>query len=275
MRELCNSIAGDRVSCVAMMSSIATVDEVCAHLDRDGFAIVTGVVDPDAVVALRRELDRLFDATPCGRNSFEGQRTRRVYALLAKTRLIDGPALHPLVLGVLDRLLGHYQFSATEAVRIEPGESAQALHTDDAVYPLARPHAELVINTMWAIDDFTEANGGTRLVRGSHQWTDRTPDATTATIAAEMPAGSLLLYRGSLWHGGGANRTDRPRVGVLLEYAASWLRQQENQLLAVPMQIVATLPERLRELIGYNVYPPFLGYVDGRHPRRVLDSSVQ
>jgi ectoine hydroxylase-related dioxygenase (phytanoyl-CoA dioxygenase family) len=250
-----------------------TVDDVCALLDRDGYAILPGILDADAVRALRDELARLFDATPYGRNAFEGHRTRRIYALLAKTRLIDGPAMHPLVLDVLDRTLGHYQFSATEAVRIEPNEAAQQLHTDDAVYPLARPHAELVVNTMWAVDDFTVANGATRLVPGSHRWTDQVPDATTATIAAEMPAGSLLLYRGSLWHGGGANQTARPRVGVLLEYAASWLRQQENQLLAVPPQVVAGLPERLRELVGYNVYPPFLGYVDGRHPKRLFDRS--
>jgi len=254
------------------LTADASVEEVCANLDRDGYAIVTGILDADEVRALRAELARLFDATPYGRTPFEGHRTRRIYALLAKTRLIDRPAMHPLVLGVLDKTLGHYQFSATEAVRIEPNEAAQILHTDDVVYPLPRPHAELVVNTMWAVDDFTEANGGTRLIPGSHQWTDRIPDASTPTVAAEMPAGSLLLYRGSLWHGGGANQTDAPRVGVLLEYAASWLRQQENQLLAVPPQIVAGLPERLRELVGYNVYPPFLGYVDGRHPKRLLET---
>lgn len=253
------------------LTATASVEDVCARLQRDGYAIVTGVLDADAVHALRAELAHLFDPTPYGRNTFEGHRTRRIYALLAKTRLIDGPAQHPLVIGVLDKVLHHYQFSATEAVRIEPGEAAQALHTDDAIYPVPRPHAELVLNTMWAIDDFTEANGATRLVPGSHVWTDRVPDASTPTIAAEMPAGSLLLYRGSLWHGGGANRTERPRVGVLLEYAASWLRQQETQLLAVPTHVVTGLPERLRELIGYNVYPPFLGFVDGRHPRRVLE----
>jgi ectoine hydroxylase-related dioxygenase (phytanoyl-CoA dioxygenase family) len=255
------------------LTSSVNVEEVCAHLDRDGYAVVTGILDPGEVRELRAELTRLFDATPYGRTEFEGHRTRRIYALLAKTRLIDKPAMHPLVLGVLDKTLGHYQFSATEAVRIEPNEAAQMLHTDDAVYPLARPHAELVVNTMWAVDDFTEQNGGTRLVPGSHQWTDRVPDASTPTIAAEMPAGSVLLYRGSLWHGGGANQTQAPRVGVLLEYAVSWLRQQETQLLAVPPSIVAGLPERLRELVGYNVYPPFLGYVDGRHPKRLLESA--
>jgi ectoine hydroxylase-related dioxygenase (phytanoyl-CoA dioxygenase family) len=255
-----------------MTSSTAaiTLDEVCTRLALDGYAVVPGLLEATAVAALRDELALLFDATPVGRTSFEGHCTRRVYALIAKTRLFDAPATHPLVLRVLDRILGHYQFSATEAVRIEPGEAAQELHHDDAVYPLPRPHPEVVVNTMWAIDDFTEANGGTRLIPGSHRWTERRPDASTETVAAVMPAGSVLLYTGSLWHGGGANRTERPRMGVLIEYAASWLRQQETQLLAVPQRVVAGLPERLRELVGYNIYPPFLGYVDGAHPKKVL-----
>jgi ectoine hydroxylase-related dioxygenase (phytanoyl-CoA dioxygenase family) len=168
-------------------------------------------------------------------------------------------------------VLGHYQFSAPVAIEIGPGEAAQALHRDDGVYPLPPPHAEVVLNTMWALDDFTVANGATRLVPGSHRWHDRRPDNSTPTVAAEMPAGSVMLYVGSVWHGGGANTTDRARLGVILEYVASWLRPQENHVLAVPREIARTLPPRLQELLGYNIYPPFLGYIDGRHPRRALE----
>jgi len=168
-------------------------------------------------------------------------------------------------------VLGHYQFSAPVGIEIGPGEAAQSLHRDDGVYPLPQPHSDVVVNTMWALEDFTVANGATRLVPCSHRWIDRRPDESTPTIAAEMPAGSMMIYLGSVWHGGGANTTDRPRLGVILEYVASWLRPQENHLLAVPREVAATLPERLQELLGYNIYPPFLGYVDGRHPRRLLD----
>jgi ectoine hydroxylase-related dioxygenase (phytanoyl-CoA dioxygenase family) len=197
-----------------------------------------------------------------------------VYALFAKTRAFDGAATHPLVLAVADRVLGHCQLSAPTGIEIGPGEVAQVLHYDDSIYPVRRPHAELVLNTMWALDDFVEANGATRIVPGSHRWVDERPSSSTPTIAAEMPAGSVLFYVGSLWHGGGANRTDRPRVGVILEYAASWLRQQENHLLAVPRELARQLPERLQELLGYNIRPPFIGYVDGRHPRRVLEDGA-
>ena len=249
-------------------------DAVVEAIEAYGYCIVEGVLSPDEVAATRAELKRILAEVPTGRNDFEGYRTQRIYALFAKTRAFDGPALHPLLLGVLDRILGSYQFSAPVGIQIGPGEKAQVLHHDDSIYPLPRPHPEVVVNSMWAFDDFTEANGATRFVPGSHRWTDQRPDEGTPTVVAEMPAGSVAFYNGSVWHGGGANRTDRPRLGVILEYVAGWLRPQENHLLAVPREVAVTLPERLQELLGYNVHPPFIGYVDGRHPRRALGGSV-
>jgi ectoine hydroxylase-related dioxygenase (phytanoyl-CoA dioxygenase family) len=257
-----------------MRSTTASVESVVAALDGDGYAVVEGILAPDELDAARDDLHRVLAATPAGRNPFEGARTRRVYALFAKTRAFDGPATHPLVLGVLERVLGHCQLSAPTGIEIGPGEVAQILHHDDAIYPLPRPHDEVVLNTMWALDDFTEANGATRIVPGSHRWLDDEPSDATATVAAEMPAGSVLFYTGSLWHGGGANTTDRARLGVILEYVASWLRPQENHFLAVPAATAAALPERLQELLGYNIRPPFMGYVDGRHPRRALERQA-
>jgi ectoine hydroxylase-related dioxygenase (phytanoyl-CoA dioxygenase family) len=236
----------------------------------DGYCVVENVLDPATVAATRAELQGLFAATPYGRDDFEGRATRRVYGLFAKTRALDAMATHPIVLDTLDRVLGPAQLSAPTAIEIGPGERAQPLHPDDAIYPIPRPHAELVVNVMWPFDDFTEANGATRVVPGSHQWIEERPDPNTETVAVEMPAGSAMLYVGSLWHGGGANTTTQPRVGVVLHYAVSWIRPVENHVLAVPRDVVRGLPERLQELLGYNVYPPFLGYVDGRHPRRLL-----
>ena len=220
---------------------------------------------------IREELARILKNVPTGRNKFEGRRTKRIYAIFAKTRALDRAAIHPLVLGVLDRVLGHYQLSAPVGIEIGPGEAAQSLHRDEGVYPVPHPHDELVTNVMWALDDFTETNGATRIVPASHRGALERADATTPTVSVEIPAGSVMIYLGSLWHGGGANRTGRARLGVAIEYIASWLRPQETQLLAVPTQIARNLPERLQELLGYNIRPPFLGYVDGRHPRRLLE----
>jgi ectoine hydroxylase-related dioxygenase (phytanoyl-CoA dioxygenase family) len=252
----------------------ARVDGVVAALADRGYRVEEGMLSADEVATARRDLGRVLAGTPTGRNAFEGAGTRRVYALFAKTRTLDAAATHPLVLAVLDRVLGHHQLSAPTGIEIGPGEAAQVLHHDDGIYPVARPHPELVVNTMWALDDFTPANGATRIVPGSHRWTDERPTAVTPTVAAEMPAGSVLFYLGSLWHGGGANQTSEPRLGVALEYIASWLRPQENQVLAVPAETVRRLPLRLQELLGYNIRPPFMGYVDGRHPRRVLDGGT-
>jgi ectoine hydroxylase-related dioxygenase (phytanoyl-CoA dioxygenase family) len=240
----------------------ATPEMVAGGIRRDGYVIVDHIVGADEVARARDDLLRVLERTPTGRNDFEGFATRRVYALFKKTRHFDGPALHPLVLGVLDRVLGHYQLSAPVGIQIGPGEKMQMLHRDEGIYPLPRPHPPVVVNTMWPLDDFTEANGATRIVAGSH---------SCETVVAEMPAGSAMFYLGNLWHGGGANRTDRPRLGVILEYVVSWLRAQENHCLAVPRRVVRTLPPRLQELLGYNVYPPFVGYVDGAHPRKALE----
>ncbi len=254
-----------------VLTPMTPVDEVVAALDRDGYAIVNGVLSPEEVRAKRQELTDVLARTPTGRNNFEGFTTRRIYALFAKTRAFDAPATHPMVLGVLDQILGSYQLSAPVGIEIGPGETAQTLHRDDGVYPVARPHAELVVNTMWALDDFTEANGATHVVPGSHKWIDERPDDGTPTLRAVMPAGSVMFFVGDVFHGGGANNSDRPRLGVILEYAVGWVRPQENHILGVPKAIVRELPERLQELLGYNIHGKLLGNVDGRHPRKYLD----
>ena len=248
----------------------ATVDEVVETLEREGYAIVERLLDTEQAAAVRAGLREVLDATPAGRNDFEGYKTKRIYALFAKTRAFDAPALHPLLLGVLDRILGSYQLSAPVGIEIGPGETAQNLHTDDIIYPVQKPHQHLVLNTMWALDDFTSANGATRLVPGSHRWVDERPGDNTEVIIAEMPKGSVMFFLGSLWHGGGTNSSDSPRLGVIIEYCAGWLRPQENHVIAVPPAVVGTLPERLQELLGYGIHPPFVGYVDGRHPRKAL-----
>jgi ectoine hydroxylase-related dioxygenase (phytanoyl-CoA dioxygenase family) len=255
-------------------AATATGADVARRLTQDGYVVVTGLMSDADLAAARADLGRVLASTPTGRNDFEGRSTQRVYALFAKTRTFDAAAVHPLLLDVLDRVLGHYQLSAPVGIRIGPGESAQILHRDDAIYPLPQPCPPVVVNTMWPLDAFTAANGATRFVPGSHAWAPgRHPEQGDHVATAEMTPGSVMFYLGSLWHGGGANTTDAPRLGVILEYAAAWLRPQENHCLAVPRDIARRLPERLQELLGYNIYPPFLGYVDGTHPRRVLSAD--
>ncbi len=254
-----------------MPAGTSSGSDVAQRLVRDGYVVVSGMMAAADVEAARADLGRVLAATRTGRNAFEGFSTQRIYALFAKTRTFDQAAIHPLLLEVLDQVLGHYQLSAPVGIRIGPGEKAQVLHTDDMIYPIPPPHPPVVVNTMWPLDEFTAENGATRFIPGSHDWEPgRRPAAGDAVSTATMSPGSAMFYLGSLWHGGCENNTSRPRLGVILEYAAGWLRQQENHCLAVPRATVRQLPERLAELLGYNIYPPFVGYVDGSHPRKVL-----
>jgi ectoine hydroxylase-related dioxygenase (phytanoyl-CoA dioxygenase family) len=256
----------------AVVTGGAPVEAVAAQVLADGYAIVPNVAAPAMIDVMRASLEPLLDRTEPGNNSFLGHRTRRVFSLLAKVRTFDDAILDPLVLGVADRILVHHQMCVATAIQIHPGEVAQTLHADDGVYPLPTSMGPLTLNSMWALDDFTAENGATRLVPRSHRWPEKRLAEADEIVVAEMPVGSVLLYLGSLLHGGGANASERARLGVVIEYAVSWLRPQENLGLVYPPDVVRGLPERLQELLGYNLYPPFLGYVDGKHPRVLLEN---
>src|SRR5437899_3447249 len=132
-----------------------TVDEVAGKLETDGFAIIENYLSADDVNARRADLARVLATNPTGRNDFEGFSTQRIYALFAKTRTFDAQATDPLINGVLERVLGPgFLLSAPVGISIGPGEKAQPVHRDDGVYPIKRPHSELVVNTMWAVHDF-------------------------------------------------------------------------------------------------------------------------
>jgi ectoine hydroxylase-related dioxygenase (phytanoyl-CoA dioxygenase family) len=255
---------------------LPSVDDVVERMKTDGYAIVESAIPRDEALAIGTELRTLLDGVPQGRNFFEGFKTRRLYAIYGKTRMLDDITTHPLVLGALEQVLGpHFHLSGPTGIEIGPGEVEQVLHRDEDIYPLPFPRPQLVTNVMWAFDDFTKENGATRIVPGSQHELSPPPADDPRMIYAEMPAGSVMLYIGTVWHGGGANTTDRPRLGAAIEYVVSWLRQQESLLLCVPPHVARTLPRRLRELLGYNIYPPFVGYVDGRHPERVLGITDQ
>ncbi len=252
------------------------------HLDRlatDGYTIVEDAIQPALVDALAAELlhlEECFRVEPA-RNAFEGEHTLRVYNLLALGPLWQQVPVHeqvlPVVEGVLDR---GCLVSSLSSITILPGETAQPIHADDQLIPLPKPHVATVCNSMWALTDFTAANGATRVVPGSHL-ADASPDfgREHESIPAEMPRGSVLIWHGSLWHGGGANTTDAPRVGIAMNYCAGYIRQQENQQLGIPHEIAATFSPRLRELVGYGVYNALIGHINKRSPVEILDGVDQ
>jgi hypothetical protein len=248
------------------------LDADLAALDRDGYVVLTGLLSPDECDTLRAELAPLLGHT--GRNAFEGHHTQRIYSVLDKTRAVDRLVDHPRVLALLDRLLlPNYLLSQLQIINIRPGEDAQLLHPDDGIYPIARPRPNLSAATVWAIDEFTDDNGATVLVPGSHHWPDgRTPTDADPRRNAVMPAGSCVLFLGTLWHGGGPNHSTAPRLAATAQYCQPWLRTQEAFTLSTGTSTARDVSEDIRRMLGYSIHPPFVGMVDGRHPARLLET---
>jgi ectoine hydroxylase-related dioxygenase (phytanoyl-CoA dioxygenase family) len=266
------------------------------EFDRRGYLIFERVLAADRVTAIRTALAPFLERGLTGRNDFEGLKTNRVYALLAKSPLFAELAIHPLALAFAEAELGEScLLSALLAINLHPGETVQPWHSDDGGVKVPRPRPAFGVSAFWAIDDTTELNGSTEVIPGSHLWdgqivegavqpsdffnkqapnADRDPGSRLDAVKLVMPSGSLAITKGTLWHRGGANRSDRPRLIVTPQYCAGWVRQLENMALAVPAAVAAKLPERARELIGYSIHPPFMGHVDGVHPKRLLRTQA-
>ncbi len=254
------------------------VGQHIAEVERIGYTIVANAIEPDLIAELHAGLARLeheLAVQPAG-NSFEGAATWRIYNLLVHGALYERIPVHPHVLPIVEGVLDNgCLISSLSSIAIGGGETAQPIHADDQLIPIPKPHVATVCNTMWALTDFTEANGATRLVPGSHT-ADHSPTygETYDTIPAEMDAGSVLVWHGSLWHGGGANTTSERRVGVAMNYCAGWIRQQENQQLGIPRDVAARFSPRLRQLCGYGIYRGLIGHIDKHDPVDLLDTST-
>lgn len=255
-----------------------TLSEHLDRIDADGYTIIEDAIEAELVIGLRDTIRRLqgeLGVEPLG-TAAEGHSTLRMYNLLAKDPIFQAMPVHPHVLPFVERLLDRgCLLSGMTAIDIGPGEDSQPMHGDDIVMSrhLTRPHAPMMITSMWALTDFTAANGGTRYIPGSH----RLPFIPKAELdrhvvrELEMPAGSVMIFHGSLWHGGGANTTtDDWRLGVNVQYCPGFVRQQQNHYLAIPPEVAAGFSDRLLELLGYRLYKGVMGHVDGRSPGEVV-----
>lgn len=261
---------------LARFTADADPTEVVETVARDGGAILTDVLDPDMLERLNRELDPWVSATPGGRDDFTGRKTCRTGALVARSPVSREVVMHSRILGLANRFLEPYtnkiQLHLTQVIKIQPGQGTQSLHRDRLAWGGYIPaQIEPQFNTIWALTDFTAENGATRVVPGSPSWDpDRRAEAHEKTQAV-MDAGSVLLYSGSVIHGGGENRSDAPRLGMNITYTLSWLRTEENQFLSCPPEVAKDLEPELQELLGYTMGNYALGYYS--EPGRVLDAA--
>ncbi|MFV0308567.1 MAG: phytanoyl-CoA dioxygenase family protein [Desertimonas sp.] len=249
--------------------------DVAEHIGRWGYAIVDDVVGPVLLDRLAEEAAPYVRGTATGRDGYDGRSTRRTGALIARCPAARELVMHPTALGTVGGVLAHattFQLHLTQIISIEPGESGQQLHRDqmafdDFPFPSGY-HAQC--NTMWALTDFTAANGGTQIVPGSSAVSDAEA-ATMPSLPVEMARGSVLFYDGKVLHGGGTNHSDGVRQGVNITYAVGWVRQEENQYLACPPEIARTLDDDLLRVMGYQEGAFALGYVgDQQDPLAAL-----
>ena len=267
-------------------------DDWRVQFDRDGYLVFENVLSETELSDIKGALAAWLGKDIKGRNEFEGRESNRVYAMLAKSPVFADLVTHPLALAFAEADLGRdCLLSACLAINLHPGETAQPWHFDDSHYQWPRPRPSLGVSTFWTITDTTDANGATEILPRSHLWTDDfidgaiaeedfsktarregDPGARPDAVKAVMPAGSLMIAKGTLWHRGGANRSDGDRLIVTPQYCPGWTRPLENMSLAVPPHIARTLSPRAQELLGYSIHQPFMGYVDGRHPKRLLES---
>jgi ectoine hydroxylase-related dioxygenase (phytanoyl-CoA dioxygenase family) len=258
----------------------ASTEEIAAALSEDGAAIVDALVAPSVMESAVLELAPYIDATRPGRDDFAGRLTRRTGGLVGRSETCRGLVMNPLALATAKQVLAHsatFQLHLTQVISIGPGSPAQPIHRDQWVFDFFKfPNGfEVQFNTLWAMTDFTAQNGATRVIPGSHRFGDRMKFEEKDTEPAEMAKGSVLFYTGSIYHGGGANRSDATRCGINITYSLAWLRQEENQYLSVPLDIARTLPVELLRLMGYSYGGYALGYVDDvRDPLKVVNPEL-
>ncbi len=211
-----------------------------------------------------------------GRNDFEGEKTERVYTLVARGRVFWDIVLDARVLALCERfLLPNFLLTASQGICIRPGEKAQAFHHDDPFYTVPRPRPMISFSTIAAVDAFTQDNGATEVIPGSHLWGDdwRERLGGAKPLRLKMPAGACVLFSGTTVHRGGANRSSAPRVAFSNQYCQPWARQQENFFLGVPAEVARAMPQRLQEMLGYSIHPPFMGQLTASHPAKALQEG--
>jgi len=270
---------------MSQLTSSFDIDDHVARIDREGYTILEDFLDPAMLESVRTGLAPHL-GTHQGRNNFEGYKTERVYTLVARDAVFEGIVEDARILGLCDRFLRPgYLLTASQAICIYPGETEQPVHSDDSFYTIPRPRPAISFSTIVAVDSFTPDNGGTEIIPGSHTWGDaeiagayygRDEDSTdppgllARLRPVEMRAGDCLAFLGTLLHRGGANRSDAPRLAFSNQYCQPWARTQENFFLGIPRELVCRMSPRIQQLLGYEIWPPFMGHVTASHPAKAL-----
>jgi hypothetical protein len=248
------------------------IQSLLGEVRENGYVIIPELVSRATMAEIKTTMAPFLEHD--GRNEFEGFKTRRVYSVMEKSLVCNPLVEHPLILSLLDHLLlPNYLLSQLQVIDIAPGEVRQPLHHDDGFYPFARPRPAFSAATIWAIDDFTAENGATLVLPKSHEWGERAQADIDLSelVPAAMPAGSVVFFLGTLWHCAGANDSAAARMAATAQYCQPWARQQENYSLAIARETAKRCSPQVQALLGYSMLFPFIGFVNGRDPKRLLE----
>lgn len=269
------------VTQLTRLSCSSSAEDVIAVLERDGGVIIEDFLASGTLAGLKSDLIPRMQGQSTGRDTFSGDKTRRMGALFAHTRHVADVVTHPLYLQAARHILSKpvlswagdtryetapdVRIGVTQAIQIGPGQGAQPLHRDDTVFLWRHPTygREARVQIMLALSDFTAENGGTLVIPGSHAWDDERQPLISEAIPTEMAAGSALIFLGSTYHAGGRNQTrGELRTGVTIALDAANLRQEENMYLALPAAVVAGYPEEIQRLLGWSAGVNNMGWVE-------------
>ena len=245
--------------------------KILSELQVKGYSLVENLLSDTIVEKVEKDLSKRLANVSFGDNNFVGTKTKRLYSLFGEIRSVDELAINETILEVVNEYCGDVLLGASVACQIHPGETQQAFHFDDGIYPLPSDFRDVNLGVIWALDDFTIDNGATMIIPNSHKKRNiKIQELFDEKEIVIMPKGSALIYSGSLWHAGGANRSDSTRLAVILQYVESWLRPQDTHLISVQIPEARKLDSRLQALLGYSMRKPFLGYVRGDDPMDIL-----
>ncbi|MBQ0720224.1 MAG: phytanoyl-CoA dioxygenase family protein [Gammaproteobacteria bacterium] len=266
-----------------LITSACAIEEIKTQ----GYTVIEDFLSPTQLQAVKALLPRI-NGQYLGRNNFEGGKTERIYALLAYDKIIQDVVEDPRIMALCDQFLEpNYLLTTSQSICIHPGETPQPWHCDDVFYSIPRPRPMVGLSTVVAIDDFSEENGGTEIIPGSHLWSDDEVggdyrsgegerDSAFAermqgqSVALEMPAGACVVFASNTLHRGGTNTSAKPRQALSNQYCQPWARTIENFYLSVPTALVNEMSPKLKSLLGYSVHLPFMGQVSGSHPLKAL-----
>jgi len=247
------------------LPATASTSEILEIISRDGALILENVLKPTEIKQFRRELDPYMQATESGRDGFTGRQTTRTGSLVARSEKAREMVMNETVVSAANAFLSPFcqriQLHVTQIIRLKPGQGKQMIHRDRWAWgKYMQNDMEPQFNTIWAISDFTEENGATQVVPGSLGWPDDRRAEPEEICQAVMSAGSVLLYTGGVFHGGGENRSDTDRIGANLTYTLGWLRQEENQYLSCPPEVAREFSPEMQDMLGYTMGQYAMGY---------------